>query len=322
MIKAGNRIGTECFQQRILQIILLLAFSPVYAQLEKHELPLWQKENAGVKEIRIFRDGEQVALRQFRSDGKTAFQMVRNVNSKAEHSVHFYTADGGTDRTVMANSRSGFLVIREQKLGKTRKYFANQTLDYSSLDLDRNNFLSQVRKIRDSISLLSHTKVRHLLDETPHLIQTNHFDDAGKRVKTYNYHHGKLIGLSANTGEADDTENYTKPDGTPSGINIERKEDLVVCIRTDRTEDFFGYNNDRLLVQHTTYELGKLRYTTNNRYDAGKLIHRKFEDLHRKKVIEYSFTYDSSGKLKSILQNDGKKTMTYNYEYSYYTESR
>ena len=54
MVKAGNRIGTEYFQQRILQIILLLAFSPVYAQLAKHELPIWQKENAGVKEIRIF----------------------------------------------------------------------------------------------------------------------------------------------------------------------------------------------------------------------------------------------------------------------------
>ncbi len=318
MIKAGLKVGTECFQQRILQIILLLAFSPVYAQLAKHELPIWQKENAGVKEIRIFRDGEQVALRQFRSDGKTAFQMVRNVNFKAEHSVHFYTEEGGMDRTVLANSRSGFLVFREQKIGKTRKYFANQTLDYSSLDLDRNNFLSQVRKIRDSISLLSHTKVRHLLDETPHLIQTDHFDDGGKRVKSYNFHNGKLIGLSANAGQADDTENHIKPDGTPAGISIERKENLVVSIRTNRTEDFFGYNNERMLVQHTTYNLGKLQYITNNRYDRDKLVQRKFEDLDRKKVVEYSFTYDGSGKLKSILQNDGKKTMTYNYEYSYW----
>lgn len=248
--------------------------------------------------------------------------MVRNVNFKAEHSVHFYTEEGGMDRTVLANSRSGFLVFREQKIGKTRKYFANQTLDYSSLDLDRNNFLSQVRKIRDSISLLSHTKVRHLLDETPHLIQTDHFDDGGKRVKSYNFHNGKLIGLSANAGQADDTENHIKPDGTPAGISIERKENLVVSIRTNSTEDFFGYNNERMLVQHTTYNLGKLQYITNNRYDRDKLVQRKFEDLDRKKVVEYSFTYDGSGKLKSILQNDGKKTMTYNYEYSYYTESR
>src|SRR5690606_16657794 len=136
-IKSTNKILRGCFTNKLLLLLLLTLFSSVYGQPAGHEIPLWQKDNTGVKEIRIFRDGEQVALRQFRSDGKTAFQMVRNVNSKAEHSVHFYTADGGTDRTVLANSRSGFLVIREQKLGKTRKYFANQTLDYSSLDLDR-----------------------------------------------------------------------------------------------------------------------------------------------------------------------------------------
>lgn len=322
MVKPSNNVRTGGLKYKILPIILLLVFSSVYGQLQKHELPLWQKDNAGVREIKIFRDGEHVALRQFRSDGKTAFKMIRNVNSKTEHSVTFYTDEGGLDRYIMANSRSGLLVFREQKLGKTRKHFVNRAFGYNFIDPDRNQFLSQIRNILDSISLMAHRKVRLMLDETPHLIQIDHFDDEGKRVKTYNYHNGKLIGLSANAGQADDTENHIKPDGTPAGINIERKEDLVVCIRTDRTEDFFGYNNDRLLVQHTTYELGKLRYTTNNRYDAGKLIHRKFEDLHRRKVIEYSFTYDSSGKLKSILQNDGKKTMTYNYEYSYYTESR
>ncbi len=318
MVKPSNNVRTGGLKYKILPIILLLVFSSVYGQLQKHELPLWQKDNAGVREIKIFRDGEHVALRQFRSDGKTAFKMIRNVNSKTEHSVTFYTDEGGLDRYIMANSRSGLLVFREQKLGKTRKHFVNRAFGYNFIDPDRNQFLSQIRNIRDSISLMAHRKVRLMLDETPHLIQIDHFDDEGKRVKTYNYHNGKLIGLSANAGQADDTENHIKPDGTPAGISIERKENLVVSIRTNSTEDFFGYNNERMLVQHTTYNLGKLQYITNNRYDRDKLVQRKFEDLDRKKVVEYSFTYDGSGKLKSILQNDGKKTMTYIYEYSYW----
>ncbi|MBW8359839.1 MAG: hypothetical protein K0M63_08590 [Weeksellaceae bacterium] len=246
--------------------------------------------------------------------------MVRNVNSKTEHTVHFYTTDGDIKRSILATSRSGFFVFREQKLGKIRKHFINHTFGYNMTDLDKNTFLSQVRNIRDSMSLMAHKKVRLMLDESPHLTQIDHFDDDGKKLKSYQYHKGKLIGIAKKIVRADDTEQLVKPDGTPAGLSIEREDNLVVSTKTINTEDFFGYNKDKKLVSHTTYRQGKLQYATTNRYDGDKLVHRKFENLDakNKKENEYFFHYDEKGKLSSIVKHDGKETATFNYEYSYW----
>ena len=322
MVLKGNKIqigsSRQCMITKLWFLLLITALSFVYGQPIGHDLPLWQKENTGVKEIKVFSDSEIVGLRQFRTEGETAFQMVRNVNSKTEHTVHFYTTDGDIKRSILATSRSGFFVFREQKLGKIRKHFINHTFGYNMTDLDKNTFLSQVRNIRDSMSLMAHKKVRLLLKESPHLTQIDHFDDDGKKLKSYQYHKGKLIGIAKKIVRADDTEQLVKPDGTPAGLSIEREDNLVVSTKTINTEDFFGYNKDKKLVSHTTYRQGKLQYATTNRYDGDKLVHRKFEDLDRKKVVEYSFNYDEKGKLSSIAKHDGKETATFNYEYSYW----
>lgn len=324
MVLKGNKIpigsSRQCIITKLWFLLLITTLSFLYAQPIGHEVPLWQKDNTGVKEIKVFRDSELVGLRQFRTEGETAFQMVRNVNSKTEHTVHFYTTDGDIKRSILATSRSGFFVFREQKLGKIRKHFINHTFGYNMTDLDKNTFLSQVRNIRDSMSLMAHKKVRLMLDESPHLTQIDHFDDDGKKLKSYQYHKGKLIGIAKKIVRADDTEQLVKPDGTPAGLSIEREDNLVVSTKTINTEDFFGYNKDKKLVSHTTYRQGKLQYATTNRYDGDKLVHRKFENLDakNKKENEYFFHYDEKGKLSSIVKHDGKETATFNYEYSYW----
>src|SRR5690606_37572073 len=176
MIKSTNKILRGCFTNKLLLLLLLTLFSSVYGQPAGHEIPLWQKDNTRVKEIKVFRDNELVGLMQFRTEGETAFQMVRIINTKTEHTVHFYTTDGDIKRSILSTSRSGFLVFREQKLGITKKLYVNGVSQYNLVDLDKNKFLSKVRNIRDSVSLMSHKKIRLMLDESPHLTQIDHFD--------------------------------------------------------------------------------------------------------------------------------------------------
>ena len=322
MVLKGNKIqigsSRQCMITKLWFLLLITIFSFINGQVISHDLPLWQKDYSGIKEVRIFKDGELAAIRQFRQDGKTAFQFVSKVNSATEHRVDYWRKEGGMHYVVTVSSTIGFGISRLKDDKKVIKLYYNKGSNYNSMDVGKDIFFKEVKNIKDSTTLFNHRKIRTLTNKQPELVLLTHRDENGRETKSYHYRNGKLVGTSILTGENNVRKMLNSTDGSPIGISYEYEGGLMVSSKTRHSESFFGYNKDKKLVSHTTYRRGKLQYVTSNRYDGEKLVHRKFENLDARKEIEYTFNYDEKGKVSSIVKQDGKKTATFNYEYSYW----
>lgn len=300
-------------------VILCVFFSFfVNGQIYHHHLYVRQKNDTGMKEIKMVNDDEIVGLWQYRKDATLAFELYRKINSATEHDVKYMVDDDRMHTVLSASSRSGFIIFKKESEERVKRLYVNDSPIKDVTKIDDNIWLNQVRKITDSTSLLENKNIKNLLDQPLELTTVHHLNKDGKIEKSYHYSKGKLLGVSKPPDEDHPVTEIIKPDGSGMGVIMEYEDGLLIRNSTGEVENFYGYNKDRKKVLHTTYKNGKLIFETRRQYQDEQLITQEFSNFEKNRKIIYTFTYNEKGKYQTMTKTDGKKVTVYHFHYTYW----
>jgi len=319
-----------------LLLSFLLTLNIGYSQYNEADFTWLNEDNKGIKQITVSKNNKIGIVQQFNQNGDPYFIKNSEFNGDKVIAIWYfhYDKNNQTDQIIFAHSNLGFeidLYTRDKNVKETYTHLSKATEDYiNSLESDSEDstytdyndfsYLSEVRAINDTASLLKSKSYLELLERKVYLKEKTVFNDQQKIIsqKTFNF---KEKTESETTIKYQENKTIiTFSDKTLGVKNVttqtfDSQGNLI--IESDNYRSAKYVYNDKKLTEKTIIEDKKVVSKTTYTYNGDLLVTEVFEDFENGRKYSSQYEYNEKDKLKTktLERTEGKSQFKYEYLY-------